>query len=568
MKRRMWVFALGILSVALVAEIALRLVGMAHYRDATATKRKQGGSDYTILCMGDSFTFGIGATTGRAYPMQLEDLLNARTDSRRFTVVNRGIGGHNTSQIRHDAQGWLAEFQPDLVVLLAGGPNLWNFWGYASYQSKQGILAWMNDRLYRIRLFKLIKLLFRGLAEDKGRPGGGQGKASGHPQATHTETDRGSQQSTGVSASKAGHTDAQQGYLPLAIDAREVGDYDKAFEYFKKAIVENPRNTFLYADLALTMLRINETNQGLAWLIEQAASSPNNVHVLKGVGYAFREIGDNEQAISYFKKGMLTAPRDAGLYADIGMTYLRNNILDKALVWFRKGIAVDASHSASYFGVGSVNSLLGNYPAALASFEKGVELNRNHSHNYTGMGNTFRTMGKNEEAVKWYIRAMRIDPHDLANYEGIADIYTLSGGPVSEEFIELLAAAPDDVPGIKAYRKMFATKKDVKQEILAWIKFDLAAIIALCTERKIPVIVQTYPREMGPLLPSRQFVEKKGALFVDHVKAFERLHKNGEWIEDYFVPDGHCNDAGYALMAQNILDVILEAGIFGLVKSR
>lgn len=51
-----------------------------------------------ILCLGDSFTFGIGAEKGFSYPDQLSRILEARQCGR-YKVINSGIPGSNSSMI-------------------------------------------------------------------------------------------------------------------------------------------------------------------------------------------------------------------------------------------------------------------------------------------------------------------------------------------------------------------------------------------------------------------------------------------------------------------------------------
>ncbi len=93
---------------------------------------------------------------------------------------------------------------------------------------------------------------------------------------------------------------------------------------------------------------------------------------------------------------------------------------------------------------------------------------------------------------------------------------------------------------------------------------DLEQITGIRREKQIPIILQNYPQRWEFLSPSSEFAEKHGALFVDNRKAFNEMWERGERREDYFVPDGHCNDLGYSLMAKNIYDVIVKANVFDL----
>lgn len=85
-------------------------------RDRVFARPKPAGV-IRILVLGDSFTYGGGARAEDTYPKRLEARLNARSDGRRWEVVNAGISGYGTF---HEArflreEGW--SYQPDVLIL-------------------------------------------------------------------------------------------------------------------------------------------------------------------------------------------------------------------------------------------------------------------------------------------------------------------------------------------------------------------------------------------------------------------------------------------------------------------
>jgi hypothetical protein len=70
-----------------------------------------------ILCLGDSYTEGDGASSGMEYPRQLETLLNSRNDLLAFEVLN---GGRNGSDVLYAEKILTKEFyklSPNIVIL-------------------------------------------------------------------------------------------------------------------------------------------------------------------------------------------------------------------------------------------------------------------------------------------------------------------------------------------------------------------------------------------------------------------------------------------------------------------
>lgn len=68
----------------------------------------------TVLALGDSLTYGTGATAETAYPAVLAGLTG-------WQVVNAGVPGHVSAQALERAPGLLAEHRPALVLLGIGG---------------------------------------------------------------------------------------------------------------------------------------------------------------------------------------------------------------------------------------------------------------------------------------------------------------------------------------------------------------------------------------------------------------------------------------------------------------
>lgn len=75
----------------------------------------------TLLCLGDSLTFGYGAAAGTAYPAQLEALTG-------HTVQNAGVNGDTSEGALARLPGLLAGNAPGLVLLSIGGNDFLRKW--------------------------------------------------------------------------------------------------------------------------------------------------------------------------------------------------------------------------------------------------------------------------------------------------------------------------------------------------------------------------------------------------------------------------------------------------------
>ncbi len=101
-----------VLGCLLVLFIGYKLLGSSHDIRNTAPTGK------TIVCFGDSLTYGTGAAKGRDYPSQLSTLIGRQ-------VINLGVPGDTTAGAlaRIDT---VLEKEPRMVLLTLGGNDLKN----------------------------------------------------------------------------------------------------------------------------------------------------------------------------------------------------------------------------------------------------------------------------------------------------------------------------------------------------------------------------------------------------------------------------------------------------------
>jgi hypothetical protein len=124
-----------------------------------------------ILCVGDSHTYGYLLPPQDSYPARLQARLDRRGLS--ASVVNAGVPGMNSSQMRRRLPELLARYHPALVIIQSGSNNDWNrrdtVWSdLADGSATPGPGAWLARAQYlvgdRLRTVKLFSYLWnRGL---------------------------------------------------------------------------------------------------------------------------------------------------------------------------------------------------------------------------------------------------------------------------------------------------------------------------------------------------------------------------------------------------------------------
>ena len=328
----------AILIPVLTIEVALRIFGLFQRRKATSDKRPFGTlkkDHYIVLCEGASFTRGLGAPEGYDYPSQLESLLNATTTGKRFIVINKAISAQNTAMILLRLSANIDTVQPDLVILLAGVANFWNNWGYGSYRKKSNpVLILLNNIVYRIRIFKLIRLYFY-------------------------ERDR-----------KRVSSDAHE-RMPNATDEY----FDEEIRYFRnlkkltKKVLEDPRNSKYYFEIGNHCRNNGHVKTAQKWFQEGININPRDTWNYIGMAFSETRQGKFQHAVRWLQKAIIINPRDQKVYLCLAQTYMLEEQNENAVKCLLEAARIGPLDPEStmlekekaFFRSGDIRRLIENY---------------------------------------------------------------------------------------------------------------------------------------------------------------------------------------------------------------
>ena len=156
-----------LIAVLALLEIFLRVLGFLlslqtlHFENIS---RNSENSEYTILCIGDSWT--AGQPSGN-YPDDLQEALNIPNSRVSFRVVNLGFGGSNSSQGMRLLIKNLPKYHPDMVIAMIGNNDHWNlsesaYWKFVNEKMSTGSILKAKARvfLHSLRVYKLSKILY------------------------------------------------------------------------------------------------------------------------------------------------------------------------------------------------------------------------------------------------------------------------------------------------------------------------------------------------------------------------------------------------------------------------
>ena len=151
MKEKIFCVFFGLFLALVATEIFLRLLGLGY--NLTHQTPVDRGADYRILCVGESTTWGVGASNplSKGYPHQLEGMLNRTFKEIKVQCFFDQTIGQNTSEILLKLPQYIRKYRPQLIVFMVGANNWWNM-------DKSNVLLFNKNPASRVFLKVLIFL--------------------------------------------------------------------------------------------------------------------------------------------------------------------------------------------------------------------------------------------------------------------------------------------------------------------------------------------------------------------------------------------------------------------------
>lgn len=338
-RNRTLAFLSGIAILFVVLEISLRFVGGVYSNLSESDNVADDNREKTILCIGDSVTFGIGAPREFSYPAQFQVLLEQFYPEKRIKVVNRGWPAQNTAQIYDRLENWLQTIRPDFVTILIGAQNRANFYGYQDYlddmqMKKRGVFV-LHNLLDHIRVYKFFRLILREHAskDDKFDPAPNVSKTN-IMNKTGKPVDE-----NGLSLS-LDETNSLQKITPqcaTAFQYRNQGQYSQAFESIFSVIDQSDIDSDCYGIAGLMYQDQQKYDQAIEWYKKGIQKDSGNFRLYEGIGASYREQGQAEEALYWYKEGFANARNTTiyeRCYLEIALIFMHLGTYPEAIDFF------------------------------------------------------------------------------------------------------------------------------------------------------------------------------------------------------------------------------------------
>ncbi len=153
-----------------------------------------------------------------------------------------------------------------------------------------------------------------------------------------------------------------------------MGDYDKAEDYYRKAVAADGNHIDPYMGLAAVASQRGDMPAALT-LYKKAVSIQETDKGLAGIGLVKMELGEHEEAFEYFEKAAALCPSNMVALNCLVREGYRLKCLDRVIPCLEAGMAADPSKAEIRISLAGCLMSLGREGEARAHLEAVLETN-------------------------------------------------------------------------------------------------------------------------------------------------------------------------------------------------
>ncbi|MDD5156277.1 MAG: GDSL-type esterase/lipase family protein, partial [Candidatus Omnitrophica bacterium] len=230
----------------------------------------------------------------------------------------------------------------------------------------------------------------------------------------------------------------------------------------------------------------------------------------------------------------------------------------------RQALSIDGQKTGEFYrlirsGKGYLNEHSSDVTLAAEEYKKAIQIMPDNEEGYLCLAQTYLHLNKLDLALAQLETAKRLNPHNQELFAQLWVLYYRMGkADLARDALErYLCLSPLEIRKyLPLLNNGFPPISDTETFEKA-LFHNLKKIADEARRRKIKVVLMNYPGHEWPAL--EKFTGENGIPFIDQRLSFKELElREGYQKNDYFAEDGHCKNKGYAVMAENVFNLIKE----------
>ncbi|MEG4350548.1 tetratricopeptide repeat protein [Microcoleus sp. LAD1_D3] len=240
----------------------------------------------------------------------------------------------------------------------------------------------------------------------------------------------------------------------------ELGKFDRAIEYYSRAIKLNPNLATAYHNLGEMLVGQKRWDEAIANYRQAIEINPDSFESYHSLGKTWAERGECDRAIACYRKSLELNPNYARAYLSLGNIFMQKREFDAAIKCYRQTLEFNDNSYWAYNCLGDALAQKQLWQEAISCYRKAIEINPNIPWFYVNLGVAFTCEKSWDEAVSAYLHAVQLEPNLTGINQRLGYVLRKRSESGLESTIATYCQAIEVLASGKIYHKLLGIELD------------------------------------------------------------------------------------------------------------
>jgi pentatricopeptide repeat protein len=222
---------------------------------------------------------------------------------------------------------------------------------------------------------------------------------------------------------------------PLAESHNNLGDvylgkkmYPQAIAEFRTAMSLEPYYVYPVAGLARSYAEMGELDKAIEYYKRAIALRPEEMEWYFLIGFSYYAAGRLDEAIAAWQEAARLEPDYPQPHFQLGIAYEDQGQYQRAIEEYRTTLEVNPAYILAAYNLGHLFERLGRIDEAIVEFQRAIEADPKFGDVYNSLAWLYAEQGIHlDEGLELVHRALELDPESGAYWDTLAELYIKKG---------------------------------------------------------------------------------------------------------------------------------------------
>jgi tetratricopeptide (TPR) repeat protein len=234
----------------------------------------------------------------------------------------------------------------------------------------------------------------------------------------------------------------------------QLGESEKAVEFFRRAAQAQTANPVFWNDLGATCIAAGRFAEGAAAIEQALRLRPDYPEAYNNLALASLQTGDVARAVECYEHAIRLRPDYAEAYSNLGNTLREQGQAEAAVAACEQALRLRPESAEAANNLGLALQETGQVEAAVEHYRNALQIRPHFADAANNLATAMKELGRLEEAAAEYRRALKLNPNHPLVYYNLSQLVADGRTTLHPEEFDRLKALVDRALGSPVERSV------------------------------------------------------------------------------------------------------------------